>query len=55
MRRSSDLSPHSFEAVTVTPVVSGAEGVERHVANLDGAALEALEILDIDPAVFSTP
>jgi transposase len=46
---------HYFEAVTVVMIYRDGKVVERHVGNLTGPAMRALEILGIDPAIFTTP
>ena len=46
---------HYFECVTIVLVYRDGKVVERHVSGLDGAAGRTLEILGVDPAIFSTP
>ena len=44
-----------FEAVTVVLIVRDGKVTERQLSNLAGPALHSLEILGIDPAIFTTP
>ena len=46
---------HYFGGVTVALIYRNGTVAERHVCGLNEAALEALEILGVSPAVFSTP
>jgi transposase len=46
---------HYFEAVTIVLVYRDGKVAERHVCNLTGPALRSLQILGIDPAIFTTP
>ena len=44
-----------FGGVTVALIYRNGRVAERHVSGLNDAALEALEILGVSPAIFSTP
>ena len=44
-----------FGGVTVALIYRNGRVAERHVSGLNDTALEALEILGVSPAIFSTP
>lgn len=45
---------HYFEAVNVVLILRDGCVVDRHVSGMGEAAAKALEILGIDPAIFTT-